>query len=120
MKITEARLNDFVYLTLKKLFFEAWGMNPRECDIRICMDLTCKERITSVQQAILSPNEVAGKSHDITYEVEPEAIFSECVDYMEGHWIKQQIPKKERRKMRKFFDDFVPCVMAVPEEQCGG
>ena len=37
-KMSEARLNDLVYLILKKLFFEPhFNSAPRECDIRICM-----------------------------------------------------------------------------------
>ena len=125
VKMSEARLNDLVYLTLGKLFFEGMKMMPRECDIRVCMDMTCKERMT-VASAILLPNEVAGKSHDIFYEVDVDACFDECVSYMEDHWMKQTVDdafgeEGTRDKMKAWYKEYiVPSVLGLPEEQCGG
>lgn len=126
MRMSEARLNDLVYLTLKKLFFESVGFNPRECDIRICMDLTCKERIKSVMASILLPNEVSGRSHDVFYEVDPDACFEECMDYLEDHWMKQTFDEASgeegtRSKMKAWYlENIVPCIMELEEEKCGG
>lgn len=128
VRVSEARLNDMVYLALKKIFFEpiqGEGSCPRECDIRVCMDIAVPERIKSIQQAILLPNEVAGKSHTIFYEVEPDHVLSVVIDYMEDHWMKQTVEEASgdpnvRTKLTEFFNQMVEALMQLPEEQCGG
>ena len=119
MRITEARLNDFCYMLLKKAYFEHIGLAPRECDIRVCMDMAAKERITAMS-AILLPNEKAGISHDKQYEVDPGEVFDECIGYLENHWMKEEFPEKWKEGARKFWlEEMVPALMTTPEEQCG-
>lgn len=118
-RITEARLNDLAYMALKRYFFEGWGMNPRECDIRIVMDMSAPERITSIANAILSPNEKAGASHTTFYDVHPHEVLETAINYMEDHWIKQEIEESIKEQMRTDWLECIPVIMAVDEESCG-
>lgn len=120
IRLTEARLNDMCYVMLKHAFFMHTPMtNPRQCDIRICMDMSAPERITSITNAILLPNERAGASHDVWYEVDPERVFDECITYIEEHWMKQEYDEgwKEESK-RIWLNDMVPTLMKTPEAEC--
>jgi len=125
-QMSEARLNDVVFILLKYGFFQPmFGENaaPRECDIRICMDLSCPERITSIASAILLPDEVAPKSHTTMYDVDTDRVFDETVSYMEDHWLKMSAAEASgnpniRDDMRKWFDDILPSLMEVPEDLC--
>lgn len=129
MQISEARLNDLTYLALKRYFFQPmYGENacPRECDIRICMDMVCpKERIKSLSQAVLLPNEKAGASHDIMYEVDPSNVLTTVIQYMEDHWLKSSIEQafkqdKVREEMEQdYINNIIPHVLEAAEEECG-
>ncbi len=124
VRISEARLNDIVYMTLKNLFFvPCFNINPRECDIRICMDMAVPERIKSPAQAILLPNEQAGKSHTIFYEVDTDRLLSECIDYLEDHWMKQSLSdvfgEDADKKAKEWFAEMLPVLLEMPEEGCG-
>ena len=118
-RITEARLNDFAYMALKRYFFEGWGMNPRECDIRIVMDMSAPERITSIANAILSPNEKAGASHTTFYDIDLYEVLEVAISYMEDHWIKEEIDGSIKEQMREDWRQCVPVIMKVEEELCG-
>ena len=89
MQMSEARLNDLVYLTLKTIFFGSQGMSPRECDIRVCMQMAVPELRTGFADAILRPDETAGKSHDKIVTVCHGLVFYHCLAYLEDHWMKQ-------------------------------
>lgn len=129
-RMSEARLNDLTYMALRHLFFVPMfgeGAVPRECDIRICMDMACpEERATSLQQAILWPNEVSGRSHEISYEVDTDRVLEEVIGYMEDHWLKQTMAEAykdpdARAKAERFYrEEIVRVVMETPEEKCGG
>lgn len=132
MKVSEARLNDLTYMALKRYFFEPFHNAgaipigaPRECDIRICMDMTCRERITSPMAAILLPNEESPASHGKVYEVEPSRILDEVFDYIEGHWLKCDLdvgadsPGWKERARKEYLEYIVPNCMELPEEDCG-
>jgi len=116
-KISEARFNDLVYMTLKEFFFQpSMSGSPRECDIIICMDLIC--------QTSDNPYEKSRRSHTVFYDVDTDKCFDECLDYVEGHWIKQSIDefygKPVRAEMKKWYDEnLVPAILSVPEELCG-
>lgn len=127
LKVSEARLNDLVYMALKRYFFEPMfgeGCCPRQCDIRVCMDMACPERVTSVMSAILLPNEVAPSSHERMYDVDPVRLFDQVAMYMEDHWMKQTVDEafgKEgvRAEMQKeYIEEIVPVIMEVPEDRC--
>lgn len=121
MKVTisEARLNDLTYIALKRYFFEpVMGSSPRECDIRVCMDMAAPERITSVASAILQPNEVAGKSHTKVYEVDPEQVLEVAIGYIEDHWAKRKLVGKF--DIRKDWAAVYPVLLQMDEDQCGG
>lgn len=128
MKMSEARLNDYVYITLKKLLFEPMfgeDVRPRECDIRVCMNLIVPDTIKNPAMAgILLPNEVAPASHTKQYDVDLNEIFEECIAYIEDHWLKVSIEEawqnnSVRTSMRDYFDNMiVPIVAAVPEDKC--
>lgn len=131
MKLTmsEARYNDLVYLTLKKNLFEPmFGENasPRECDIRICMQLGCPElmKTAGLTAAILSPNEVSGRSHTKILDIDTDAVFETITVYMEEHWLKQELDvafgrPNVRDEMLKFFNEgIIPAIQSVPEEEC--
>jgi len=126
LKMSEARFNDLVYLTLKKLYFEpnmGEGCCPRECDIRVCMNMSQPEMLVGVNPVvamILSPAEVAPKSHDKMYDVDTDKVFDECKDYMEDHWFKQEMPEDWTKGAKEFFEDVVKVLMTVPEDKCGG
>jgi hypothetical protein len=130
MKMSEARLNDLVYLTLKRQWFEQMfgeGTSPREADIRVCMNMAVPLTNTKgTMAAILLPDEKAPKSHDAIYEVDPEAVFDACVFYMEDHWCKQKIEDASgnpnaREEFKKDFNEVIlPAVLAAKEEDCGG
>lgn len=116
MKISEARLNDWCYI----LFKQVMGMPPRECDIRICMDMSAPDdRIHSASQAILMPDEVAGKSHTIAYDVDPIIVFDAVTGYIEDHWIKEELEQQWKDEaLRVWTDEMVPDLMKVKEEDC--
>jgi hypothetical protein len=130
VKISEARYNDLVYASLKKLYFEpifGHGGCPRGCDIRVCMQMGCQNMLLNAGPAamILRPDEVPPNSHTILLEVDTDTVFKEIVNYMEDHWLKQtteeafgcELAKKE---MKEYFEtQIIPCIMGVPEEQCG-
>jgi hypothetical protein len=120
LHVSEARLNDFCYMLLKKAYFEPAGFgSPRQADIRICMDLAATERLT-LKSAILMPNERAGASHDVFYDVEPGEVFDRTIEYLEGHWIKGEFPESWKVDTRKaWLEEVVPILMEVPEEECG-
>lgn len=128
MQISEARLNDIVYLTLKHFFFvPVYGENasPRECDIRVCMDMACPARITSISSAILLPNEVSGKSHTKLYDVESDHVLDVCLDYLEDHWMKQTFEEAYgnediKTEMKAHFETIIATCLGMPEDQCGG
>lgn len=127
VNISEARLNDLAYMALKKLFFEAMfgeGRGPRECDIRIVMDMTVPSRITPAS-AILLPNEKSGKSHTVFYDVDTDKVLTETIDYMEDHWLKQNIEEAfgdpdVRTKMTEYYAEIVKVILDMPEADCGG
>jgi hypothetical protein len=107
MTMSEARLNDLVYLMEKLLFFQpTCGGNAclRECDIRVVMDMVIPSRMEGRElAAILLPNEVAGASHTKTYQnVSFAHVFDTTLDYLEDHWMKQQIPLKVKQDMWDF------------------
>lgn len=128
-KMSVARLNDLCYLTLKKLFFEPMfgeGHSPRECDIRVVMVMVEPAiwKGEPLMAAILSPTEVAPKSHEEFYEVDTDKVFSQAVEYMEDHWLKSSIEEVftqdgSRDSMKEWFESrLVPVVMEIPEDQC--
>lgn len=121
--ISEARLNDMCYMVLKHAFFMHLTPNgcPRECDIRVCMDMSVPERIKSVAHAILRPDERSGRSHSIFYDVDPERVFDECITYIEDHWIKRGLWAKEEwtANKRKWMEELVPVLLKTQEEDCG-
>lgn len=128
LKMSEARYNDLVYLTLKKLFFEpVFGeeSSPRGCDIRVCMELASDEMMMQlahrgVLSAILSPTEVAPTSHTQLYDIDTERVFDVCVDYISNHWAKQEPDPKAIVEFKELYKKIVETVMQVPEEKCGG
>ena len=125
--ISEARLNDLCYLTLKKFFFEGMDMSPRGCDIRVCMNLAAPGTLLSLENpmmaAILLPNEVPPSSHEKFHDVDTDKVFEVCVKYMEDHWLKQTIEEAfgsetVRTEMLEFYSGIVDAVMGIPEDQC--
>ena len=82
--MSEARYNDLIYMTLKKLFFEPWGMNPRECDIRVCMQMGYRPMLDKAgpMAGILLPDEVSPRSHESTYDIDTDKALVESIDYM--------------------------------------
>lgn len=130
-KISEARYNDMVYLFLKKCFFEpifGEGHGPRECDIRVCMQMGHKEMLKNAPPSamILSPTEIAPKSHEKLLDVDTDEVFNECINYMEDHWMKMTVEESSgepdvKTKMKDFFEkEIIPAIMDLPEEKCGG
>ncbi len=120
LTVSEARLNDICYMILKRYFFESWGYAPRECDIRVCMQLGHPPMLAGVglEAAILRPDEVAPKSHSRMYTINPQAVFDACIEYMEDHWMKQKVNKSFLRDARKDFVALLEDLMRVPEEEC--
>jgi len=119
-KMSEARLNDLAYMALKRYFFQPWGRgNPRECDIRVVMDMAVPERI-SVMSAILLPNEVSGRSHTKFYEVDTDRVLQEALDYMEDHWIKEELKSDFVTDVKADWPGVVEDVLKMPEESCAG
>lgn len=127
--MTEARYNDLCYMILKKLFFEQGGASPRECDIRVCMQMGCPQMINKAGPlaAILLPNEKAPNSHSTLYTINYKNVFNECLDYLEDHWMKQTIDEayeKEgtRNEMWQWIiapGSLIDAINSIPEEQCG-
>lgn len=123
VRISEARLNDFAYVALKRLFFEPAGMSPREADIRIVMDLAAPERLT-LASAILLPNEISPRSHDVFYEIDTENVLDVARQYIEDHWTKKSLVEPEREeefekwKREEWEGNIVPVIMRLPEEEC--
>lgn len=121
VRVSEARLNDFCYILLKKLYFEpALGTGPRQCDIRICMDMSVPEqRIKSAAQAVLLPNERAGSSHETMYDVDLEEVYDQTVAYIVDHWRAEFPEGAIEENKRMWLEDIVPQMMEIPEDQCG-
>jgi hypothetical protein len=129
MQMSEARYNDLIYLLLKKLFFEPAELGgPRECDIRVCMQLAAPELLTGPQDAVLLPGEQSGRSHTRTIEVCFGTAFDECLTYLEEHWMKQTMEEAAGDPVVKQAmwdwccqqDGIFDTVKTLPEEQCGG
>lgn len=118
LRVSEARLNDMCYMVLKKVFFEPVGLgSPRQCDIRICMDLSAPERVT-VMSAILLPNERAGADHTKFYDIDPAKVFDETITYLEDHW-RAEFGDEWKKGAREFWLSYmVPEMMAMAEETC--
>lgn len=127
VQISEARLNDFVYLTLKKFFFEPAGLgNPRECDIRVCMTMVAPQtwQGNPIAAAILLPDEVSPRGHEPNLGVDTDRVFEECITYLEDHWMKQSFADASgnpaaKQEMKEFYDKMVPAILEMPEDQCG-
>lgn len=125
IKMTEARYNDLVYLTLKKLWFEPiFNSSPRECDIRVCMQMGNKIMLEQAvpNAAILLQNEFAPKSKT-EYEIDTDLVFYECKDYVENHWLKTTTDEVFGRPIGEEFMKFyveciIPSVMSVDEDKC--
>lgn len=125
VRISEARLNDLVYMALKRYFFEPMfgeDTNPRECDIRVCMDMVARDRITPMS-AILLPDEVAGRSHQRMYDVDTSRILDEVVQYMEDHWLKRSVDEAfgipgVRDVMRSDYEEVLSVILEQAEEDC--
>ena len=122
VQMSEARYNDLVYMALKCTFFEpVMGANPREADIRICMQMGSEEMMAkaTLQDSILSPTEVAPKSHDTQYQIDTDRVFEAVIDYLTDHW-RATATKKQIRAMKKDFDTkILPSAMNTKEEECG-
>ncbi len=122
VKISEARFNDMVYLTLGYMFFKpVFGeeASPRECDIRVCMNCICpKMMVDGITAAILLPNEVSPKSHTKFYKVETDAVLAECRLYMEDHWFKAPMTPEWETGAKEYFVKIVDVIMKMPEDQC--
>lgn len=127
--MSEARYNDLVYMILKKTFFEPCGMSPRECDIRICMQMGCPEMLNKagIMAAILLPNEKAPNSHDIQYTINYRRVFEECIEYIEDHWMKQTFDEAigqegTHEKMWQWLiepNSVIDCILQTEEKLCG-
>jgi hypothetical protein len=127
--MSEARYNDLVYVTLKRFYFEPMlgeGHGPRECDIRVCMQMGHKPLLAEAgpSAAILMPDEKSSASHDRFFDIDTEVVFDEIVTYMEDHWLKSTTA--EAFKVEGIVEDFredyrkmIPVIMDLPEEQCG-
>ncbi len=125
--MSQARYNDLVYITLKKLYFEpafGEGTNPRECDIRVCMNMAHPQMLQGenpLQAMILSPTEIAPKSHTTQYKINTQAVYNECKSYMEDHWFKQPMPKEwEDNNPQEYYNQILTTLMTIPEDKCGG
>lgn len=130
--MSEARLNDLVYITMKYLYFQPLfgdGSGPRECDIRVCMNVAVPQTITGPCTAwILLPDEVAPASHDTQYSVDTDAVFAACRTYMEDHWMKAPVGEvwptgpsggDTLQEMQQYFETVVvPGVMSIDEADC--
>ena len=123
MIMSEARLNDLCYLGLKMIFFEpVLGANPRECDVRICMDMGVPERMKGrgIEVAILDPDEVAPSSHVIQYDVDTDKVLEVIVEYVADHWVKQEPDAEGLVEFKtNAWPKIVKAVLAVPEDNCG-
>lgn len=125
-RMSEARYNDLVYLSLKKFFFDPTC--PRECDIRVCMQMghppmlaAAAEKHGPLSVAILSPTEKAPNSHEIMYNVDTDNVIEETLAYLEDHWIKGSFPTKDREAIKQqFHKHIVPIALEIPEKDCGG
>lgn len=118
--ISEARLNDIVYLTLRKLYFQpVFGETaaPRECDIRVVMNLVVPKMVTGIESMILRCDEVSPRSHTVMYDIDTDDVFEEAKVYMEDHWFKEKV-SCDVVKMKEFFDFMVEQAMKTPEDQC--
>jgi hypothetical protein len=104
-QMSEARLNDLVYMLEKFLFFQpTFGGNasPRGCDIRVVMDMVIPSRLEGrgMEACILRPDEVAGASHTTMYQnVSFAHVFDTTLEYIEDHWIKEEIPLAAKQSM---------------------
>lgn len=126
MTMSEARLNDLVYMLLKKLYFEQFRSAPRECDIRVCMQLSAPALRTGVQDAILLPDERSGRSHDKMLDVCFGEVFDECLRYLEDHWMKTSFEEATgdpniKQKMWDWCaqgDNLFEIIKTAPEKDC--
>ncbi len=127
IKMSEARYNDLVYLTLKQFFFEPAKLGgPRQCDIRVCMQMGHLPLLEKAGPAamILSPTEQAPASHTDLLEIDTDRVFDETLTYVEDHWMKSTFEEAYanpniKAEMKKFYDEsLIPAIMATAEDQC--
>lgn len=109
--ISEARLNDCVYL----LFKVAMGMPPREADLQMIMHMVQPQMGTAGREV---SDAVAYRSHGITWEVKIDDILEQTITYLEDHWIKGRYP--HRAELERFMMDGVIFWMLHGDEaDCG-
>jgi hypothetical protein len=121
IRISEARLNDFCYLLLKKAYFEPHFNNasPRECDIRVCMDMSAPEKRASIASAILLPDEIAPSRHDVYYDVDPGQVFDVTMEYLVDHWRAEPDAKELKQFRKEWLTEIVPKLLEMEESACG-
>ena len=111
VRMSEARYNDLVYLTLKTLFFEPiFGGSPRECDIQVCMQMGNPAMLQEAgMQAATTPStiEATGARHDREYWIEPAVVLEAVLSYLEDHWMKKRFPAQARRQMESQYPKIV-------------
>lgn len=118
-KMSEARFNDLVYMILKKMFFEPCigeGNSPRECDIRVCMNMSQPKMMTGknpLLASILSPTEISPRSHEIFYDIDFDVVLKKCRNYMEDHWFKQKMPQEWVERSVEYYPMICEDVMKV-------
>lgn len=116
LRISEARLNDMCYMLLKYNL----GANPRECDIRVCMDMAVPEqRLVGrdpLMAMVLRPDEKSGRSHDVYYDVDPRRVYDETMTYLRDHW---RLARGRWCTKLEWITKIVPALMRTPEMQCG-
>ncbi len=119
LRMSEARYNDLVYLTLRYAYFmPVWGEEaaPRECDIRICMDMG----MGKTTSPILMPNERSGRRHDVEVEVDLDKVRDVCLDYLEQHWRMEWAEGGRKRFETEVWPKLVEAAMGTTEKECGG
>jgi hypothetical protein len=123
VKMSEARYNDLVYLTLKTFFVEPiYGGSPRECDIRVCMLMgnPAMRQTAGTEARTLTRTEFTHETAAARQEywIEPAVVLEAVLRYLEEHWMKERFPAKARREMNRQYRKIAQAVMATPEHEC--
>lgn len=125
INMSEARYNDLVFMMLKYfLFLPAKVPGPRECDIRMCMQMGCQELFQEmvardgIMTVVLRPDEQSPRRHDKMYDINPTLVFNEVIIYIEEHWLKEKVGEEIIQNMKIGLPLIIDRIMRTPEEDC--
>ena len=124
IKMSQARYNDLVYMGLRYGWFKPMfgeGSRPRECDVRICMQLGNAEMLEEAgpEAAVLLPDEKAPADHGRMLVVDTYRVLIEMRNFMEAYWLERGMDEEWWDWVKRgMWPVIIKVAMATREERC--